>query len=537
MLNKQIKLEQEARASIKNGMDTLANVVKSTLGPQGKCVIIGNWNNGSPHVTKDGVTVAKSIQLKDNFENIGCQLIREAALKTLSSSGDSTTSSVVFAQAFCDQIEQDLADYKVNIPQYKQGMKEAVLEVRKRMQKMAVEVKTGDTDTDIRNIAAISANNDFVVGGIVADAFKKVGKEGVITVDFSKNTKTTIDIISGMQFDRGFLAPHFITDETKNQCVLDNPYIFISNQKVLRTKDIVEFLEPIAKNGQSILLIAEEFDDEVIENLKLNKLQGILKCCAVKAPSFGDYRNMILEDLAVLTKGVAVTYDSGIEVHDVNLEMLGKAKQVIVTKDNCTIIGGAGQKEDIDKRAEVIKAQLKSIEESPDPNDFMMNLCKDRLAKLVSGIATIHVGGTTELEMKELKDRVDDAICATKAAIEEGIVIGGGMSFYNIMKSIKISEPTTSEALGYNAVIKNLDAIVKQIMLNAEADYEELSKQFTKTKGYNALTGQISNLVKDGVINPVKCERLAFENAISVAEMFLTIGGVVADEPVNQLVI
>ena len=266
MLNKQIKFDSEARASIKNGMDKLADAVKSTLGPQGRCVVIGNWDNGQPHITKDGVTVAKSIQLSDPFENIGCQLIREAALKTLSSSGDATTTSIVFAQAFCNQIENDLADYKVNIPEYKNGICDARKKIVYELKKMSTKVSESE---DILNIAKISANNDFQIGELISNCYKLVGKDGVITVDFSKNTETTTEVVSGMQFDRGFLAPHFVTDEAKNQCILDHPYIFISNQKILRTKDIVPILEPIAKSGESILLIAEEFDDEVLENLKL----------------------------------------------------------------------------------------------------------------------------------------------------------------------------------------------------------------------------------------------------------------------------
>ena len=445
-----------------------------------------------------------------------------------------TTTSIVFAQAFCNQIENDLADYKVNIPEYKNGIYDAKRKIVDKLKKMSTKVSESE---DILNIAKISANNDFQIGELISNCYKLVGKDGVITVDFSKNTETTTEVVSGMQFDRGFLAPHFVTDEAKNQCILDHPYIFISNQKILRTKDIVPILEPIAKSGESILLIAEEFDDEVLENLKLNKLQNILKCCAIKAPSFGDYRNQLLEDLAILTDGTAITYDSGIEVHDATTLDLGRCQKVIVTKDTCTIIGGEGDKAEINKRVEIIQSKLKELIASPDPNDFTEKFYKTRIARLTGGVSTIHVGATTELAMRELKDRIDDAICATKAAVEEGIVIGGGMSFYNIMKSIKEKSAKTSYDLGYWAVVKNLDCIVKQIITNAEGDYDELSKQFTKTKGYNALNRNIRNLIKDGIINPVKCERLAFENAISVAEMFLMLNCVVADEPINQLVI
>ncbi len=534
MLNKQIKFDTEARVSIKNGMDLLANAVKTTLGPQGRCVIIGNWNYGQPHLTKDGVTVAKSIQLKDEFENIGCQLIREASLKSNTLVGDGTTTTVVLSQAFCDQIEEDLSEYKINIPEYKFGIDTAKECVCSSLRKMSSSISD---DKDIFKIAYISANNDKFIADNVVKAYKAVGSDGIITTDYSKSIETTVEVISGMQFDRGYLAPHFVTDEAKGQCILDNPYIFISDQKVLRTRDIVPILEPLAKSGQSILLIAEEFDDEVIENLKLNKMQNVLKCCAIKAPSFGDYRKEVLEDIAILTNGTAITYDSGIEVHDATVDLLGKAKKIIVTKDSCTIIGGAGNAENIKERGEILKIQLSEIQMSSDPSDFMVTFLKDRIAKLLGGIAVIHVGGTTELQMKELKDRIDDAICAVRASIEEGVVIGGGMSFYNIMTSAKHLGTNTSFGLGYECVINNLEAVVKQIVTNAEDDYNEIKKQFTsRKKGYNALKRRVTNLKSDGVINPTKCDRIAFENAISIAEMFLTVNCVVADEALTQLV-
>lgn len=532
MLNKQIKFDTEARVAIKNGMDKVADAVKSTLGPQGRCVVIGDWNNGLPHVTKDGVTVAKSIQLSDNFENIGCQLIREASLKSADACGDGTTSTVVLTQAFCQQIEEDLANYKVNIPEYANGMRCAVRDVIEKMKKNSIEVD----ENGIYHVAEISAN-DSTIGNIVEKAYKQVGKDGIITVDYSKNTETTTEIISGMQFENGYLAPHFVTDERKNQCVLENPYIFISDQKVLRTKDIVNILEPIAKNGQSILLLAEEFDNEVLENLKLNKLQGILKCCAVKAPSFGDYRKEVLEDIAVLTNGTAVTYDSGIEIYDATLDMLGRAQKVIITKDDCTIIGGTGDSEKINKRVEVIKGLQHEETLSADPSDFLKKFYADRIAKLVGGIAVIHVGGVTESEMRERKDRIDDAVCAVKAAIDGGVVVGGGMSFYNAMMSINLLPAHTSQKLGYNCIVKNLDAVTKQIIENAGADYETLKESFTKVKGFNAYTMKVESLMRSGVINPYKCDKMSLENAVSVAETFLKLGCVVANEPVNQLVI
>lgn len=446
--------------------------------------------------------------------------------------GDGSTSTVVLAQAFCDQIEDDLVNFKVNIPEYESGMLEAAEDFYTRFQKGVINV----SNEDIYNIATTSANNDVHIGKLIGEAYEKVGRDGVITVDFSKNTDTTIEVISGLQFENGYLAPHFITQEAKNQCVLENPYIFISDQKVLRTKDIVPILEPLAKNGQSILLLAEEFDNEVLENLKLNKLQGVLSCCAVKAPSFGDYRKEVLEDIAVLTGGTSVSYDSGIEVWDATIDMLGKAQKVIITKDNCTIIGGKGDPEEITKRVDVIKNLQKDLLASPDPSDFLKKFYASRIAKLTGGISVIHVGGITELAMKEEKDRIDDAVCAVRAAIDEGIVIGGGMSFLNVQNTFNLGHPATSKQLGYLCIINHLNAVTKQIIENAGLDYKEISKEFTKTRGFNARTLRVEPLLKKGVINAAKCDKSAFMNALSVATMFLKLGCVVANETVDKFV-
>ena len=518
MLNTQIYFNDNARKKIKTGIDLLANAVKSTLGPQGKCVIIKEVNK-TPHVTKDGVTVAKSIQLPDMAEDTGVQLVREAALKTLNSVGDATTTSTVLAQALIDNIEHDLDNNKItNFAEYKSGIEFAAKKFSEEIKKSAKSIKDGD----VEHIATISANNDSEIGKLVAEAFEKVTEDGVITVEESKDITTSIDVINGMQFDSGFLAPHFITDQAKGECVLNNPYIFLSDQKVLRTKDIVKFLEPIAREGGSILLIAEEFDNEVIENLKLNKLQNILKCCAIKAPSFGDYRKEVLEDLAILTDGSAITYDSGIEVYDVDMVHLGKAKKVIVTKDKCTIIEGAGNKENIKARANVLKEQLKNEEQNPSQqSEFIIEFLKNRIAKLIAGVCVIYVGGTTELEMKEKKDRIDDAICATRAALEEGIVPGGGINF---LKLPKINADKRSMfSLGIDVVNNIRKTIFSQIIINAGLNPNDYINKIDPKKniGFDAKTYSICNFIKKGIINPAKADRLAFENAISIALIYL----------------
>ena len=532
MLNKQIKFDSAARASIKNGMDTLADAVKTTLGPQGRCVVIGNWNNGKPHITKDGVTVAKAIKLSDQFEDLGCQLIREAALKSVNVCGDGTTTSIVLSQAFCDELEVYLAgDHDININDFRRGMVAAKQDVLNYLNKTAIPVKGKE---DLLKIATISANGDECIGRLIADAFEKVTADGVISVDFSKNTNTTIEIIPGMQFERGYLAPHFITDEAKGQCVLEKPYVLISDQKILRTKDIIPVLEPIASSGGSILLIAEDFDDEVLENLKLNKLQNILKVCAVKAPSFGDYRKEIIQDLAILTDGEPITYDSSREIYDVRMEHLGRAERVIVTKDDCLIIGGAGNKTNIAARVDVIKSQLDSLEKIDDPNDFTVKFLKSRIAKLIGGVAVIHVGGTTELEMNERKDRIDDAICACRAALEEGVIIGGGMSFFSV--PFKKLTKMDSYECGYSVISVCRDVILEQIMENAGYTINDFEIHPSRKIGFNAKTCKISNLLKEGIINPVKCDRVAFENAFSIAELFLSINCAITDEVVDHIV-
>lgn len=422
-------------------------------------------------------------------------------------------------------------DLNLNINEFRKGMFAAKQDVLNYLKKTAIPVQGKE---DLLKVATISANGDECIGRLISDAFEKVTADGVISVDFSKNTNTTIDVIPGMQFERGYLAPHFVTDEAKNQCVLEKPYILISDQKILRTKDIIPVLEPIASSGGSILLIAEDFDDEVLENLKLNKLQNILKVCAVKAPSFGDYRKEVIQDIAILTDGEPITYDSSREIYDVRMEHLGRAEKVIVTKDDCLIIGGAGNKSNINARVDVIKSQLNALEKSDDPNDFTVKFLKSRIAKLIGGVAVIYVGGTTELEMNERKDRIDDAICACRAALEEGVIIGGGMSLFSV--PFKKHSKMDAFECGYSVISSCKDAVLEQIIENAGYTLDNIDIKPSRKIGFNAKTCKISNLLKDGVINPVKCDRIAFENAVSIADLFLSINCAITDEVVSQIV-
>lgn len=524
MNKKCVSMGSIARDVIKQGVDKLANAVKITLGPQGKYVVIEE-NDGSIHVTKDGVTVAKNIFAEDMYPelNAGISLIREASLKTLANVGDATTTSTILAQSLITHIDSELASLE-NFIDFRKGIDDASKDVIQAIKSRSQKIKNRD---DIKHVASISANNDDKIGELVAEAIEKVTMDGIITVEEGKNTYTKLDVVNGMQFENGYLAPHFITDQSSGECILNDPYIFISDQKILRTKDIVQFLEPIAQNGGSILLIAEEFDDEVIENLKINKLNNILKCCAVKAPSFGDYRKDVLEDIAILTNGTAITYDSSIEPHNVDIKMLGRAKKVIVKKDSCQIIDGEGDKKDIDIRVGIIKSQLEREKQSNNPSEFLVDFLKARIARLSAGVCVIHVGATTELEMKELKDRIDDAICATKAAIEEGIVVGGGLNYLAIYRELfpKVKESISSYGAGYHLVLNCLPSVIEQLFANSNLEITNYSSQIDVTKniGMDFSDFSICNLFEKGIINPAKSDRIAFENAISVAKMYLNI--------------
>ena len=529
---KDVLFHSDARMKMKEGIDILAEAVKSTLGPKGKNVIIGGL--GSPHVTKDGVTVAKEINLKDPFQNIGAQLIKEVASKTCLEAGDGTTTSTVLIQAIIDaglkEIERGVD------PVTLQHQIEEIAEVIVGYIKNNSVPIEGDA---LKNVAIISANNDVELGTMIANAFDKVTKNGVIVVEESKNVDTTVEVISGMQFDRGYLAPHFITDQVRNEAVLENPYIFITDQKIESTRELVGILNEIVNERASILLIAEDFDSEVIENLKVNKLQGILKVVPIKAPSFGEYRKEVLYDLAVLTNGVYFGYDTGFSLSDANLKMLGKAEKVVITKDNTTIIGGAGIKHSLETRVAQIQQQLDVIKESTGDNTFLKEFLQYRIAKLTGGVAVIHVGGTTELEMKQRKDRVDDAVAATRAAIEEGVVIGGGMTY------LQLSDVLVGNNPGERVIKEALLVPFKQILLNVGYDMSKIDKlhkqlkDYHKTEtryGFNAKTEKVEDLFLSGVIDPAKVSRLAFMNAVSIALLFLTTECIIVPEIQNQLI-
>lgn len=523
MLNKEVKFYNDARKKMLEGINLLADAVKVTLGPKGRSVIITEPNE-IPHVTKDGVTVAKSIKLADEFANAGAQLIKEAAVQTVNAVGDATTTSTVLAQAFINALYKEI-EAGANPIKLKKGFDRAIQQVIEYIKANARELK----DEDIKYIASISANNDPIIGELIADAFKKVGREGVITVEESSNSETTCNVVMGMQFDRGYEAPHFITNEEKGECVLENPYIFITDHKIQLTRDLLNILEPLARDGKSLLLIAQDYDSEVIENLKLNKLQGTLKVCVIKCPSMGEYRKEVLQDIAIVTDGTYLSYDSGLEVSDCSMDMLGRAKRVIVTKETTTIIDGEGAQSLIDSRVKELQNKLTEIKDSQMDGEFYRDFLKRRVAMLCGGIARIKVGGKTEIEMKEIKDRIDDAVAATYAAIEEGIIAGGGLDFYKCGVEMSLATETftdSTEQIGYNKVVNSLPIIFTTILDNAGVDLNDpansipiLSKEWI---GFDANTEQIVDMYEAGIINPAKADRLAIEHAASITDLFLT---------------
>ena len=537
MLNKEIKFYNDARESILKGINLLADAVKVTLGPKGRSVIITEPKE-IPHVTKDGVTVAKSIKFADQYMDAGAQLIREAAVQTVKEVGDSTTTATVLAQAFINSLKSYI-DQGSNPIKLKKGFDLAIKDILDKIQ----EYKRPIEDKDIKHIATISANNDSKIGELIADAFSKVGRQGVITVEESSNSETTANVVMGMQFDRGYEAPHFVTDTEKDQCVLEDPYIFITDHKIQLTRDLLNILEPLAKERKSILLIAQEYDSEVLENLKLNKLQGTLKCCAIKCPSMGEYRKEVLQDIAIVTDGTYLSYDSGLEVSDCSMEMLGKAKRIIITKDTTTIVGGVGSQSIVNSRVEEIKNKLENIKDSQMDGDFYRSFLKKRVAMLIGGVCQIKVGGKTEIEMKETKDRIDDAVAACYAAIEEGIIMGGGLDFYRVGQKltvdfIRIDFHDKDIENGYFAAINVLPVIVKTILENTGVDKDEVFTKLAiseKSVGFDANTEQYVDMYKVGIINPAKADRLAIEHAASVTDLFLTTDCIIVPLQIAEL--
>lgn len=519
-MNKEVKFGGKARESLRSGMDVLANAVGSTLGPRGQCVIIGEFSNGQPHITKDGVTVARNINLSDNGAQAGVQLLREAALRIVSEVGDSTTSTTVMAKAFIDKAEEFIK--AGNHPCH---LKEEIDDIVPKIMKLISKAAKPANESKLEQVATVSANNDKDLGKLVADTFKRVGQDGVIIVQESPTTETFVETINGMQFDRGYESPAFITSETKNECVLENPYVLITEQKILYMRDLVPILEEIVDTRRPLLIIAEYYDPEVIENLKRNMIMGVLKVCAVKAPSHGVYRKDMLEDLAVLTGGTCLTYDSDLYVHNMTADMLGTCKKVIVTKDSTTIIEGNSDPEKIANRIELIRDSLQNCE-----GEFLTEHHKMRLARLCSGISRIYVGGKTELEMKERKDRVDDAVCAIKAASEEGIVAGGGVTYLGIYLSL--FDQIEAKNKGFEILTCGLISIFAKILENAGKDFRNYIDQVDPSKGIgiDVRTMETVNMLKKGIVDPAKACRLAFENALSVLNLYLNTNCVIVNE-------
>ena len=514
---KDIKFDIEARDGLKRGVDALANAVKVTLGPKGRNVIISK-SFGAPTVTKDGVTVAKEVELADAHENMGAQMVKEVASKTNDLAGDGTTTATVLAQAIVREGLKNVAA-GANPMDLKRGIDKAVKSIVNELAKQSQ--KVGDSIDKIRQVAAISANNDETVGELIADAFSKVGKEGVITVEEAKGTDTYVDIVEGMQFDRGYLSPYFVTNSEKMTAELDNPFILLYDKKISTMKDLLPVLEPVAQSGKSLLIIAEDIDGEALATLVVNKLRGALRIAAVKAPGFGDRRKAMLEDIAILTGGTVIAEERGFTLENATIDMLGRAERVAIDKDNTTIVNGAGKSEEIQARVGQIKAQIEVT-----TSDYDKEKLQERLAKLAGGVAVLYVGAPSEVEMKEKKDRVDDALHATRAAVEEGIVVGGGVALLRARNVLAKIKPTNAdEATGIQIVFKAVEAPLRTIVENAGGEGSVVIAKVLdgrNSTGYNAKTEQYVDMFRAGIIDPKKVTRVALENAASVAGMILT---------------
>jgi len=521
---KEVKYNIEARDALKRGVDTLANAVKVTLGPKGRNVIIEK-KFGSPSITKDGVTVAKEIDLKDPMENMGAQMVKEVASKTADQAGDGTTTATVLAQAIITAGIKNVAA-GANPMDLKRGIDKAVTLVVNSLQSQSQTV--GEDNQKIKQVASISANNDEVIGSLIAEAMNKVGKDGVITVEEAKGTETEVKTVEGMQFDRGYLSPYFVTNTDKMEVELENPYILIYDKKISNMKELLPILEKQVQTGKPLLIIAEDLDGEALATLVVNKIRGSLKVAAVKAPGFGDRRKAMLEDIAILTGGTVISEERGFKLENAELESLGQAEKVLIDKDNTTMINGSGDSDDIKSRVNQIKAQIEST-----TSDYDREKLQERLAKLAGGVAVLYVGAATEVEMKEKKDRVDDALHATRAAVEEGIVAGGGVAFIRAIEALTdLKGDNEDETTGINIIKRAIEEPLRQICNNAGIEGSivvQKVKEGSDDYGYNARTDVYENLIGAGVIDPTKVSRIALENAASIASMLLTTEVVLAD--------
>jgi len=524
MAGKEIHYSAKAREKMMNGVDILADAVKVTLGPKGRNVLIEkSW--GSPKITKDGVTVAKEITLEDKFENMGAQMVKEVASKTSDVAGDGTTTATILAQAIYREGSKLVAAGS-NPMAIKRGIDKAVELVVQELKNISKPTKD---KKEIAQVGTISANNDSTIGDVISEAMEKVGKEGVITVEEAKGMETTLDIVEGMQFDRGYLSPYFVTDAEKMEAHLDEPYILLNEKKISSMKDLLPILEQIAKMGKPLLIIAEEVEGEALATLVVNKLRGTLRCAAVKAPGFGDRRKAMLEDIAILTGGQVVSEDLGIKLENITINDLGTAKRITIDKDNTTIVDGGGSREALEGRVKLIRAQIEDT-----TSDYDREKLQERLAKLIGGVAVINVGAATETEMKERKDRVEDALNATRAAVEEGIVPGGGVAFIRALAALEKAKLSGEERMGVNLVKRALEEPVRQIANNAGFEGSVVVQHVKEGKddfGFNAETGEYENLVAAGVIDPTKVTRFALQNAASVAGLLLTTEAMVSEKP------
>ena len=522
---KEIKFEIKAREELKKGVDALADAVKVTLGPKGRNVIIEK-KFGAPHITKDGVSVAREVSLEDPFQNMGAQLVKEVASKTGDDAGDGTTTATVLAQAIINVGLKNVAA-GANPMDIKRGIDKAVATVVEGIKAQAEPV--GDDFDKIESVARVSANNDEAIGRLIAEAMKTVKKEGVITVDEAKGTETTVDIVEGMQFDRGYISPYFMTNPEKMECVMENPFILLFDKKISNLKDMLPILEATAQSGRGLLIIAEDVDQEALATLVVNRLRGSLKVCAVKAPGFGDRRKEMLEDIAILTGGVVISEEKGMKLESATIDVLGRAEKVTVNKETTTIVNGAGDKDKIAARVAQIKAQIEQTK-----SDYDREKLQERLAKLAGGVAVLHIGAPSEVEMKEKKDRVDDALSATRAAIAEGIVPGGGVAYIRCVAALEgLKGENDDETTGIDIVRRAIEEPLRQIANNAGVEGAVVVQKVREGNGdfgYNARTDTYENLLASGVIDPAKVTRVALENAASIAGMFLTTECVIAEK-------